>query len=117
MMSQNWYSAEGDAAFLDPLLTDIQLYANDIQCSIQGSVSQAIFDSGHNHDSLVNPNTAAWGWATDSGQSNTEGTFETIKDDGDQVASEMAKRLHDLETHLENRIAQFEEKVNDLQKR
>ncbi|KAG7428786.1 hypothetical protein Forpi1262_v010215 [Fusarium oxysporum f. sp. raphani] len=117
MMSQNWYPTGGDAAFLDPLLTDIQLYSNDIQCPAQGSVSQVIFNSGHNHDHLVNPNTATWGWATDSGQSNTEGAIEAIKDDGHQVASEMAKRLHDLESHLENRIAQFEEKVNDLQNR
>lgn len=122
-MSQDW-GQTGNQDFLDSLLTDFQLCADNTQGSSFDPVPQGLFDSGHIHDNLIDPVLAEWPWAGDpnppsgqAAQSSTEVTASAADHNDKDISSDLAPNASDLETRLESRIAQFEEKMNALQKR
>lgn len=123
-MSQNWGEAGEEGGFLDPLFIDFQLHTADMQCPSLDPVSQALFGSGNNHDHQAGSDPTAWAWTGDpslpssqAGQSGTQVAVEATERGDKHGTSEFAQRARDLESRLESRIAQFEEKVNTLQNR
>jgi hypothetical protein len=122
-MSHNW-GQTGSQDFLNSLLTDFQLCADNTQGSSFDPVPQGLFDSSDNHDHLIDPVLAEWPWAGDpnppsgqAGQSSTEVAASAADHNDKGISSELVQNARDLETRLESRIAQFEEKINALQNR
>ncbi|KAJ3455240.1 hypothetical protein MRS44_013840 [Fusarium solani] len=122
-MSHNW-DQTGGQDFLNSLLTDFQLCTDNTQGSSLDPVPEALFDSNNNHDHLIDPGLAAWSWAgepnppsSQAGQNSTQTSASVAEQNDKRIISELVENSRGLDSRLESRIAQFEEKVNTLQNR
>ena len=122
-MSHNWDQTVGQD-FLNSLLTDFQLCTDNTQGSSLDPVPEALFDSNNSHDHLIDPGLAGWSWtgepnppSSQTGQNSTQASASTAEQNDKSIISELVENFRGLESRLESKTAQFEEKVNTLQNR